>query len=235
MRRALAAAALAALSLPSAASEFPSVGALAQGEFRRVAADIGAAFSYKGVTPATALGLTGFDVGLEVSSTSIENSGLFRLAGAGSPSHLTIPKLHVYKGLPGGFDIGAFVAAASEVSAALFGADLRYAIVNDGIATPAVALRLSGTTATGLGDLKVATAALDVVISKRFAVVTPYAGAGTVRTIASVSGSPLTEVRLNEGRMFAGVNLNLIAVNIAVEAEKAGDNRTISAKLGWRF
>lgn len=235
MRRALASAVLAAFSLPAAASDFPSVGALAQDEFRRVAADLGAAFSYKGVTPATALGLTGFDIGLEVSNTSIENSSLFRLAGAGSPSHLTIPKLHVYKGLPGGFDIGAFVAGASEVSAALFGADLRYAIVNDGIATPAVALRLSGTKATGLGDLKVSTAALDVVVSKRFAVVTPYAGAGMVRTIASVSGSSLEEVRRNEGRMFAGVNLNLIAVNIAVEAEQAGDNRTISAKLGWRF
>ncbi len=235
MKRAFAAALLAAFALPADAGDFPSIGSIAQDEFRRVAADLGAAFSYKGVTPATALGLTGFDIGLEVSDTSIENSGLFRLAGAGSPSHIIIPKLHLYKGLPGGFDFGAFIAGASEVSATLFGADLRYAIVNDGLATPAVGLRLSGTKATGMGDLKVSTAALDVVVSKRFAVFTPYAGAGVVRTFASVSGSSLEEERRNEGRIFAGVNLNLIAVNLAVEAEKAGDNRTLSAKLGWRF
>ena len=107
--------------------------------------------------------------------------------------------------------------------------------MNDGLATPAVGLRLSGTKATGMGDLKVSTVAVDLVVSKRFAVFTPYAGAGVVRTFASVSGSSLEEERRNEGRMFAGVNLNLIAVNLAVEAEKAGDNRTLSAKLGWRF
>jgi len=31
------------------------------------------------------------------------------------------------------------------------------------------------------------------------------------------------------------VNLNLLAANLALEAEKMGDNTSLSAKLGFRF
>lgn len=233
MKRILLAAALAA-ALPAEA-DFPTVGLLAQGEFRRMSEDLGAAFSYKGVTPATPLGLTGFDIGVEVTTTRMENSSLLRLAGAGGPSDLVIPKLHAHKGLWGGFDIGAFVGGASEVDATLYGAELRYAILDDGIATPAVGVRLSGSRATGLGSLRVATAALDLTVSKKFAVITPYAGAGTVRVVSSVRGLALGEESFNKSRVFAGVNLNLLAANLALEAEKMGDNTSLSAKLGFRF
>lgn len=233
MKRILLAAALAA-ALPAAA-DFPTVGTLAQGEFRRMSEDLGAAFSYKGVTPATPLGLTGFDIGVEVTTTRMENSSIFRLAGAGDPSDLVIPKLHAHKGLWGGFDIGAFVGGASDVDATLYGAELRYAILDDGIAMPAVGVRLSGSRAMGLGSLRIATAALDLMVSKKFAVITPYAGAGTVRVQSSVRGSALGEESFNKSRVFAGVNLNLLAANLALEAEKMGDNTSLSAKLGFRF
>ena len=35
--------------------------------------------------------------------------------------------------------------------------------------------------------------------------------------------------------MFGGLNVNLAALNIAFEAQKMGDNVSLSAKLGWRF
>jgi hypothetical protein len=217
------------------AADFPNVGTLAQDEFRKLSTDLGAAFSYKGVTPATALGLLGLDVGIEVTDTTMENSSVFARAGAGRPSHLVIPKLHVHKGLFAGFDIGAFVAAAPDVDATLIGGELRYALLDDGLATPAVGLRLSGTKATGLGDLNLSTAAADVVVSKRFTAITPYIGGGTVRIQSSVNGSVLAKERFNRSRAFAGVNVNLLAVNLALEAEKMGDNTSLSAKVGWRF
>jgi hypothetical protein len=70
-------------ALPAGAADFPHIGDLVQEEFRELSRDLGSAFSYKGVTPATPLGLTGFDVGIEVSQTRFENSRLFALAGAG--------------------------------------------------------------------------------------------------------------------------------------------------------
>lgn len=217
------------------AADFSNIGTLTQDEFLRLSRDLGAVSSYKGVTPATSLGVLGFDVGVEVTDTKIESSDAFARAGAGGHSHLTVPKLHVYKGLFGGLDIGAFIAGASEVSATLFGADLRYAIIDDGLATPAVALRLSGTKASGLGDLSISTAALDVMASKKFTALTPYMGAGTVRVQSSARGTGLDEVRFNKGRVFGGLNVNLIGVNVALEAEKMGGNTSLSAKLGLRF
>lgn len=224
-----------AIAAPALAADFSTVGNLAQGEFRRVSEDLGAAFAYKGVTPATPLGVLGFDIGVEVTATRMENPSLFAIAGAGSPSDLVIPKVHVHKGLWGGFDIGAFVGGASKVDATLYGAELRYALLDDGIATPALGLRLSGSRTSGMGQLRVATAALDVMVSKRFALITPYVGGGIVRVHSRPSGSVLAEERFNKGRAFAGLNLNLLTTNFAFEAEKMGDNTSLSAKLGFRF
>ena len=224
-----------AAALPCHAGDFGNIGSLAQDEFRALSRDLGAAFAYRGVTPATALGPLGFDVGIEVTQTKMENSSLFALAGAGGESSLVIPKVHVHKGLFGGLDFGAFVGGAPEIDARLYGADLRYTFVDDGLAVPAIGVRVSATRTTGLGDLKVSTAAVDLVVSKRFTLVTPYAGAGTVRVQSSANGTGLAEERINQGRVFGGLNMNLVAVNLAFEVEKMGGNTSLSAKVGWRF
>jgi len=235
MNRYLLPLALAAGAVPAHAADFTSIGTLSQDEFRRLAQDLGAAISYKGVTPATPLGAVGFDIGLEVTDTRVGNSEVFSRAGAGGHSHLVIPKLHVYKGLFAGFDIGGFVAGATEVSATVFGADLRYAVIDDTLTTPALALRLSGTKAGGLGDLSMATGAFDVMLSKKLAAFTPYAGAGTVRVKANARGTALSEESFNKSRVFGGLNVNLIAMNFAFEVERMGSNTSLSAKAGWRF
>jgi hypothetical protein len=232
--RGLAFIALAA-ALPCQAGDFPGIGSLAQDEFRALSRDLGAAFAYKGVTPATPLGTLGLDVGLVLTDTKMEHSSLFSLAGAGDTSRLLIPKLHINKGLPGGFDIGGFVAGAPEVNARLFGGELRYAFVDDTLTTPAIGLRASATRATGMGEVKADTAALDLIASKRFTALTPYVGAGSVRTRTSAEGTALMEERINQGRVFGGLNINLVAINLAFEAEKMGDNLSLSAKVGWRF
>ena len=228
-------AAILALPLAAAAGDITSIGNLDQGEFRALSEDLGAAFSYKGVTPATSLGVLGFDVGVEVTDTRLEHGSLFERAGAGGHSDLLVPKLHVHKGLPGGFGIGAFVATTSGISANLFGADLRYAIVEDRLATPAIAVRLSGTKATGLGDVSLSTAALDAVVSKQFTAITPYAGAGVVRVMSKAHNAPLADESFDKGRVFGGINLNLLTANLAFEAEKMGGATSLSAKLGLRF
>jgi len=222
--------------LPGAtfASDLPNLRSLAQSEFRKVSQDLGAAAAYKGVTPATPLGPLGFDVGLEVTHTTFENSGLFSKAGS-STSEVVIPKLHVTKGLFAGLDVGAFVGGVPEYDAALFGAELRYAILDDGLARPALGVRLSGTATHGLGPIDITTAALDVLVSKKFTLLTPYAGAGVVRVQSKAGGVGLADEKFNESRIFGGLNLNLVAANFAFEVEKMGDNTSISAKVGWRF
>jgi hypothetical protein len=212
-----------------------SVGALSQDDLRGLARDLGAAMSYKGVIPGTALGAVGFDIGVEATDTKLENPAAFARAGVGDRSHLVIPKLHVYKGLPGGFDIGAFVGGSSAIGATLVGLDLRYAILDDTLTSPALAARLSGTRLTGTGDLKLATGAFDVMVSKRFTLLTPYVGAGVVRVQSQARGTALAEENFSRARAFGGLNINLVGANLAIEAEKMGDNTSLSAKVGIRF
>jgi len=235
MLKQLASLVLAAGAVCAYAADFNSLGSLTQDEFHGLAQDVGAAISYKGVTPATPLGFAGFDMGVEVTDTRVQNSGALSRAGAGGKSHLFVPKLHVNKGLFGGLDFGVFVGGVPDVSGTVFGADLRYALLDDTLTTPAVALRASGTRAGGMGDLGITTAAFDVMVSKRLTAFTPYAGAGTVRVQADARGTGLSEERFNRSRAFAGLNANLLLMNFAFEVEKMGSNTSLSAKAGFRF
>jgi hypothetical protein len=223
------------LAFPARAADLPSLATVSQGEFRQLSEDLGAALAYKGVIPATALGPLGFDIAVGVSATEVRHGGVFARAGNRDADVLYIPKVHVTKGLPFGLDLGAFVGVASNVDTPLLGADLRYALVNDGVAMPAVALRLSGTRLGEVGGLRLSTAAADVLVSKRLAVVTPFIGAGVVRTRARFAGDALAEESFNRNRLFVGLNVNLVLLNVALEAEKLGDNTSLSAKAGWRF
>jgi len=223
------------ISAGASAGDLNQLGTLAQSQFLKLSTDLGAAASYKGVTPATPLGITGFDIGIELTQTSLESGAAFRQAGAGDLDHLYIPKLHIHKGLPLGFDIGAFVSQVSGISGTLIGAELRYALLDDGIATPALAVRLSGTKLSGVGSLELSTMALDAMLSKKLTFVTPYIGAGTVRTRSNADVANLRKESIDKSRLFIGVNANFLLSNVAVEAEKMGDNTSLSAKVGFRF
>jgi opacity protein-like surface antigen len=229
------AAAFAALALPASAGDFTNLGALSQPEFRLLSEDLGAAFSYKGVTPAKRLGPIGFDVGIEVTQTDVEHSALFAKAGAGDQSKILVPKLHVNVGLLGGIDLGAFIGGSSDLDASVFGMDARFALMEDAITTPAIALRLSGSRTNGM-EVRVGTVAADLMVSKTFTAITPYAGAGLARVSSKPSGTTaLAEETFNRSRIFGGVNLNLAIANFAIEAEKMGDNTSYTAKIGVRF
>ena len=205
----------------------------AQSSFNAFSEDLGAALSYKAVTPPTPLGITGIDLGVEVTSTKV--SGLSQATG-GSMSHLIIPKLHAFKGLPLGIDIGAFVSEVPSTNIKLYGAELRYAILDGGVALPAVGIRGAMTKLSGVNQLALTTKSLDVSISKGFLMFTPYAGIGTVwvdSTPGATTGLTADSSRLN--KIFAGGNLNFGLVNFAMEYDKTGSAPSYSAKLGFRF
>jgi hypothetical protein len=204
----------------------------AQPAFKTFSEDLGSALSYKPVTPPTPLGITGFDIGLEVTSTKMRN---LETATNSSMSSLVVPKLHVYKGLPLNFDIGAFYSSVPTTNIKLYGGELRYAILEGGIALPAVGIRGALTKLSGVSQLALSTKSLDVSISKGFAMFTPYAGLGTVWVDSTPNVAPLVKETFRQNKIFAGGNLNLGLVNFALEYDKTGSAASYSAKLGFRF
>ncbi len=232
----LAAVLLAAPALTFAGNNFNSLQALSQSQFKTLAENLGAVTSYKGVTSAEPLGITGFDVALEVTATEIDED-IFDLASTGGwdLSTVPVPKVHVHKGLPFNIDVGAFLSSVPDTDFKLFGAELRYAFVEGGIATPAIAARLTYSSMSGVDELDLSNIGAELSISKGFAMLTPYAGIGKVYTTAKAVGvSSLKEESVDLDKVFVGLNINL-GVNLGLEMDKTGDYTTYSAKLGFRF
>lgn len=220
----------------AAASDIDQLQNLAQDQFRLLSEDMGAAFSYKAMAPAAPLGITGFDVGIVLSGTSLENEAALELATSGdAPSVLPMPRLHVLKGLPGNFDIGATYVGVPGTDIKLWGAELRWALVEGGIAIPAVGLRGSMTRLDGIEKLDFGTKAIDISVSKGFVFATPYAGVGQVWVTSTPKNVPLSEETFSLTKMFAGVSMKFLLVNMVFEVDKTGDATTYGAKLGLKF
>jgi hypothetical protein len=232
---------VAGFSSAASAADIASLQALAQAEFRLLSEDLGSALSYKPVTPAEPLGITGFDLGLEVTSTDISKSSaaLAKASGGSSPvSTLIIPKLHVAKGLPFGIDVAAFYSTIPTTNIKLVGGELRYALMSGGIALPAVAIRAAMTKLSGVDQLSFDTKSLDISISKGFLMLTPYIGVGQVwvNSTANVAGTDgALDESFTQGKVFAGANINLGLVNFALEGDKTGGASSYSLKAGFRW
>src|SRR3954468_5360022 len=105
---------LATAALPAAARDIDRIQNLNQGESPAISEDLGAALSYKPLTPTAPLGTTGFDVGIAASSTRLQHRDVFDKASGGDfGSRLTVPSVRINKGLPYGFDFGLMAAAGA--------------------------------------------------------------------------------------------------------------------------
>lgn len=217
------------------AGDLDRIGQLTQSEFRSLSQDLGAAIAYKEVAPAAPLGVTGFDVGLELTASKLQNKGVFERAGGSAASTVYLPKLRVQKGLPWGVDIGGFVSKIDGSNISLAGLEARYALLDDTLTAPAIGLRVSGTRDMGASQFDIRTVAFDAVISKKLTFVTPFAGIGTVKVNSKANVAGLASESFNMSRVFAGLNVNFALINLAVEAEKLGGVSSLSAKAGLRF
>ena len=239
MKRALVSLAVLLAAIPPAiaADNIDQINQLIQADFRKLSEDLGAALSYKAVIPAKPLGITGFDLGVEVSATKLQHRDAWDRASSGTaPDTVYIPKLHLHKGLPAGFDLGAFYTSVPDSNIKLWGAEVRYAILQGGVVGPALGLRGTYSKLSGVSQLDFHTTGLELLVSKGFAIFTPYAGVGRIWTTSEPVGvSNVKKEEFSQGKYFVGGNLNFGLANLALEADKTGDATSYNAKLGFRF
>ena len=218
-----------ALGSQAMARDISFITPLAQGQFKDLSKEAGAAISYRNTAPAAPLGLTGFDVGVEASAISIKSdSSYWNDAFKGdAPSYLIIPKIRARKGLPWGIDVGAMYAYVPDSNIKLYGVEVSKAILDGTLATPALGIRGTYTKLSGVNDLDLQTAGIDASISKGILFLTPYAGAGAVYVNSKATGAlktltagALKEENLWQPRFFAGLKVSpLPLVGITAEAE----------------
>ncbi len=235
-----AALAVAALTWAAGAHayEFDALDQLAsQGEFRQLAEDLSATLAYKPQAPAEALGITGFDVGVSLGGTNIKSHRVVeRATGSDNvPSTLPTVTLRADKGLPFGIDVGGSYTLIPGTSVRALSGNVKWAFIEGGVLTPAVAVRAFYTQTSGLGDMNLRSQGGDLSVSKGFANVTPYGGVGLVQSRASDDAGRWARERYTQTRLFAGVSVNLLLVNLAFEADRTGDATSASIKAGLRF
>lgn len=221
---------------PAWAQDIDQLQAAAQAEFRLLSEDLGAALSYHAQIPAEPLGLAGFDIGIGVTATRLEHSGIWeKVTSDDAKATLYVPTLRLHKGLPAGFDVGLTYASIPGSNIRYTGGELRYAILEGGTASPAIAVRGSLTKLSGVDQLGFETRGIDVSISKGLASFTPYAGIGRVWIESTPHVSGLQKEEFSLTKVFVGIGMNLAVLNLNLQADKTGDATSYSLKLGWRF
>ena len=193
--------------------------------------------SYRPQTPTEPLGFPGFDLGVGVTSVKLKNPDIFRRASSDSvDSTIYVPTLRANVGLPLGFDVGALYAEVPDSDLRYYGGELRFAILRGSATQPAIGLRGSFTKVEGVDQLDLKTRGLDLSISKGIGFITPYAGAGKVWVESTPKGVPSLQAEdFTLNKVFAGVGFKLTIFNINLEADKTGDVKAYSLKLGLRF
>lgn len=235
---ALLATALLALAPLAQAAELNAANLNSQAEFRALSEDLAAATSFKPLIPAESMGVTGFDVGLAVTGTRLTQRDVWQKAAGGSAPPSTLPGavLRVHKGLPFDIDLGASYANIPSADLNAIGGELRWAVVPGGTVTPALALRASASAVSGAANMKLSTFGLDASVSKGFAMLTPYAGVGTVFVRSKAEGAAtVASESFNQFKVFAGANLNFGLLNLALETDRTGDTTSYGLKIGLRF
>lgn len=217
------------------------IDSLSQSQFKSFAHDLVSALSYKAISPAESLGVTGFDLGISLSVIETKTDLPWGIALGTEKSYLTVPRLSLQKGLPFNVDVGGFYASVPGTGIQFYGAEVKYALIEGGFALPAISIRAATTKLSGVDQLDLDTRSLELTVSKGLMNFTPYAGVGKVWGEVTPDNSAVRgPVRLTEEspdmvRVFAGLNFNIFLGNIVIEVEKTGDNLGASTKIGIRF
>lgn len=213
------------------AKDINFIGGLSQGDFKSLSKEAGGAISFKNTAPAAPLGITGFDVGVEVEAANIKTGSYWETAfGGDAPSYLFLPKIRARKGLPFGIDIGAMYSYVPDSNIKLYGVELSKAILDGTLATPALGIRATYTRLAGVSELDLETAGIDASISKGILFLTPYAGVGALwvhskakgdlQSLSTATTGPLSTENIWQPRFFAGLKISPLPLfGITAEAE----------------
>ncbi len=212
--------------------------AMAQSEFEDLSTEVGLLISYVPLAPAEPLGVLGFDIGIEMTGAKISAGSAFWQAAVSDgnpPDYIVLPKLHVQKGLPFGIDVGAVFSTVPGSNITLYGGEIKYAVLKGSIVSPAVAVRGTYTTLSGVDDLDASTYGLDASVSKGFGPLTPYGGIGQVWiSTAENAGLGLDDVSTSATKVFAGAKFKILVLSIALQADFS-DVNMYSARANFSF
>jgi hypothetical protein len=188
---------------------------------------------------ASPLGLLGFEVYADATYDDKFDAQSFNATavdGSYTGGFLSVGRVGARKGLPGGVDLGLAYGKALDGDVKLISGELQYAIIHGGLLSPALSLRVTGTRTVSAAAYELNQYGADLLLSKGFTVLTPYVGAGIIRSKGRLSRGSLPSFDDTEthGVAFAGVRLNLLLPKLVFEVEK-GEAVQAAVRVGFGF
>ena len=237
--KALLSAALLGLSFNSLAdNNITTLNFSSQSEFKTFGESVINVYGHKQLFPAEQLGLLGFDVGVSVNAVDAQ----YNLdSQTRNDNTLGVFSVHANKGLPGGFDVAFNYNVVNDSDATSWSGELKYALIEGGTATPAMAISGHYTQASGIDALDFNSYGVNLGVSKGFANLTPYIGVGYLNseidpTVENLNTSvALSNEKIGLVTYNAGMNVNLMVMDILVGYNQVGDLGTYTIKAGYRF
>jgi hypothetical protein len=242
LRRIVLLALLIPLSTTAYAAYNINIDTIGQTTFDNFVEEIGPLAAYRGMAPAEPGGLTGFDISVAASAIKIDSNLWTQVMTADSDydsDYLVVPSIRVRKGLPFNIDVGASYTGMTDSDIKLLGGEVQWAILEGSVATPALALRGHYSQLLGVDDLDLQTYGADLLVSKGFAMLTPYAGVGAVYSKGEYTGSLPANLALEShdfttARYFAGVRISMTLLQITADVEYVEQPvYSLKVGLGW--
>lgn len=206
-----------------------------QEDFESVAEDVAALLAPKSITPAEPMGIAGFGIGVFASYLETERSSAWQNVIGEDVDEIGMVGVIAQKGLPLGIDVGARYAWVPDSDVEMLGAEIRYALLEGSVATPAIGLRASYAKLEGIDEVDFDSYGVDLSISKGFGPLTPYAGVGQVWSeLKPDSEFGLDKEKIDDTRFFVGLRLSAL-IGLTPEYERIGDRDVFNLRFGFAF
>lgn len=225
------------LSLNSFSDDIVFNSSMTNDEFKMFAKEFGSVISFNPITPAEKLGVLGFDIGGEFIVSDINSNDNYWMALGNQDSQLYTSRIHIQKGLPKGFDVGAMMFKVQDTNASGFGVSLKYTLVDENLVLPSLSFRGTYTKLTGVDDLSMDTMSIGALLSKDFLILTPYASIEAIRISAKEKSELVDLDNVTETVIRKAIGLKftfLPFLSLNGEISK-GEIDQYSLKLAFRF
>lgn len=221
------------------ANDIEFKGHMSNDDFKNFSKELGTALQFNPMGPAEPLGITGFDISLELSVSDINNQKDYweNMSEDNDPdSYLVITRLHAIKGLPYNIDLGAMVESVANSNAKAFGFEAKWAIIDGSTVLPALAVRATYTQLLGVDDVSLNAIGADVLISKGILMFTPYAGLSATNINSSEDSDKvdLDDVHTMVYNGLVGVQASLTLLSFKAEVS-IGEIPKYNISIGLKF
>ena len=216
---------------------------LTQDQFHKFTREAAQVLTFKLMSPAEPLGAKKFQVGIDYSSTPIDDADPAWNNTFSHPDEdhylgdqITMPKLFARMGVSNRVDVGFYFTQNPNANYGFMGGEVKYALFMESEKPVAMALRTTYATLLGVEDLNFHLLGLDLSASKRIGRLAPYVGIGANlgRAMETTSKVNLHNETVLTPRGIVGTQLSLSFFTVTAEMDVAAVS-TFSLRMGFKF